>query len=123
MKRKTIEDLPGNDAFRLVWSVEDHWASVAVYYRTGEDESGAWIFDSNDTGAHGHSVTLLDQAKPYLEGYVKWDSCAELNIGCPHWCRPEQWVAHSILLKHIYHRAIELMGHKTENPWPKEAQK
>lgn len=110
-KRVTTEDILGEFGFRLVWSVSDHWADVKVYEILARDENAEPVFAHREwKSLPGDSVTDVSEAEVYCEGYVKWDGCAELDQGAPHWCGPDDFVRHCVLLKHIYLRAFELMG-------------
>ncbi len=113
-RRTTIEDL---ERFRLVWSVEDHWADVKVFEITSHAVDASPLFAKEDDIGIIALVESVDEARPYLTGYVKWDGCAELNQGCPHWCGPDYFKRHCDLLKHIYLRAFELMGLEPEEEW------
>lgn len=46
----------------------------------------------------------------YINGYIKWDGCAELNQGCQHWCGLTETFAHIDLIRFLYLKAITLMG-------------
>ncbi len=120
MKRHTQEEIFGEFGFRLIWSVEDHWADVRVYEITCREE-GKPLFNRNDWQSLPDPVESTEEAEEYLTGYVKWDGCTELNMGQPHWCGPSGYAKHCSLLKHIYHRAFDLMGREPEEAWPNEA--
>ena len=96
MKTKTEEIFKADKCFefRLEWNVDKHWANVKAF-----------------------QTLKYDNEDKYLEGFVKWDGCTELNQGQPHWCGPQQYKAHFALLKYIYHRAFKLMGREPEYPW------
>jgi hypothetical protein len=72
-----------------------------------------------------HAYTL-DEAEPYLEGYVKWDGCTELDLGSFHWCGLEGYKKHCDLLQYIYIRSQQLMSKSdTElfgGPWSAAAE-
>lgn len=99
------EDVLGEFGFRLVWEVNNYLANVRVYSLREIDEDN-------------QHPDYLGSCEAYLTGFVKWDGCTELDMGCPHWCGPEQYVLHGNLLKHIYHRAFELMGRTPDEAWP-----
>lgn len=86
----TVEDVLGEFGFRLRWSARKGWA------------------DGMDV------VAKIDEAEPYLAGFVKWDGCAELDQGCPHWCGAHGFGKHIDLLAYIWRRAHELMGRKPD---------
>lgn len=113
-KRETIEDVLGEFGFRLVWSVQDHWADVKAFEIVGRNEDGNPLFDSDDSP---NRTMTTEDAREYLEGFVKWDGCTELDQGSPHWCGPYEYRKHFALLRYIYHRAYELMGCEPDEPW------
>lgn len=119
-KRETIEDVLGEFGFRLRWRVSDCWADVEAFHvESIFDEGGLNRREFWMQGARGQEWTPdIDNAEHYLKGHVKWDGCTELDMGCPHWCGPDQYALHCALLKHIYTRAFELMGREPEDPWP-----
>lgn len=120
-KRVTTEDILGEFGFRVRWSVSNTWADVAVFDITGRDaNSNVALFNRRDWVALPDPVESIEEAESYLEGFVKWDGCTELNQGQPHWCGPEDYKKHIALLRYIYRRAFELMGHKPETPWGEE---
>jgi len=116
-KRITIEDILGDFGFRVRWSVLDYWADVEVFEIAGRGvDPDCPLFALK--GKPNEILEIeIDDAEPYLEGFVKWDGCAELNQGQPHWCGPEVYKNHIELLKYIYRRAFELMGREPEEKW------
>lgn len=121
-KRITIEDIGGDFGFRLKWSVSDSWANVTAYKIVAvEDDSGKKFFERRPWKRSGDHVEHIDKAESYLDGWVKWDGCSELNQGKPHWCGPNDFKHHMALLKYIYLRAFELMGREPEEPWTDKA--
>lgn len=104
-ERRLVEErIFGEFGFVLRWSVLDHWADVEVFEIVGYE------LDGDDK-----EEMLSDDV--YLVGYVKWDGCTELDMGCPHWCGPSNYIKHCNLLKHIYLKAFELMGREPEEEW------
>ena len=63
------------------------------------------------------TTTDLSQAEPYLEGFIKWDGCCELDQGKPHWCSAHHVQKHCDLLRYLYERAPQLMNREPEEPW------
>ena len=113
--RKTIEDINGELSVRLVWEVSDYCARVTAYRIVGRNEDGP-SFEAAD--AYVIRWTLNhEKAEEYFSGFVKWDSCVELDQGRQHWCEPEHIKAHCALLQYIYERAFALMGREPESPW------
>ena len=115
--RITTEDILGEFGFRLVWSVLDHWADVKAYKVEATDENHAPLFWRKGSSTNNGPTPNVDEAESYLEGYVKWDGCTELDQGCPHWCGPDGFKKHFALLRHIYESAFVLMGGEPEEPW------
>lgn len=110
------EDVLGEFGFRLVWEVDNYRAKVTAY-KIAAFAGDAIQFES--VSGTGEQFTAdLDAAEKYLTGLVKWDGCTELDMGCPHWCSPVDYVLHGELLKHIYHRAFELMQRLPYEAWP-----
>lgn len=113
-----VDDILGEFGFRVVWrEVNEYIANMEVYKvasltAEGFPEFAAGRFMSDRTQD-------TNEAEVYLEGFIKWDGCTELDMGCPHWCSPEHYQQHCDLLKYLYHRAMELMGRQDEmEPWP-----
>ena len=115
--RETTEDILGQFGFRLVWWVQDHWADVAAYAVGCTDTDGRNPEFPKANADVIEFTSNVNQAEAYLTGFVKWDGCTELDMGCPHWCGPADYRKHCALLEHIYKRAFELMGREPEEPW------
>lgn len=115
------EDVLGEFGFRLVWQVDDYRACVEAYkiesIVMGDTDSDDEIQFEAASGKDQFTSDLSNSVK-YLDGFVKWDGCTELDMGCPHWCSPLDYIKHGELLKHIYHRAFELMGRTPDEAWP-----
>jgi hypothetical protein len=110
-QRPTSEMIFGDFGFRLEWLVQDHWADVKVYLITARDGTDNTPFYNIEGWTSSHEQTTdIAKAEKYLEGFVKWDGCAELSMGQPHWCGGRDFAKHCALLKHIWTRAFELMG-------------
>jgi hypothetical protein len=109
----TTEEVLGEFGFRLTWSALPHWAGVTAHEIVArEADTGAPCF-----GQCNSISTTVEGVEPYLNGSVKWDGCTELDMGCPHWCGPDGYAKHILLLQHIYRRAFELMGREPEEDW------
>lgn len=121
-ERRTTEYIFGEFGFCVRWKCQDHWADVEVFEIIARDEGNLPMYELK--GARvlpSDSTTEPDDAEPYLKGFVKWDGCAELDMGRPHWCGGASFKKHCDLLKHIYHRAFELMGREpdvSDGGWP-----
>jgi hypothetical protein len=114
-KRRTQEWFGG---FFVRWDVEDHWADVTAWESAGRYEDGTHVFALKDWRALPADVTRnVDEAEVYLDGFIKWDGCTELDMGKPHWCGPDGYIAHIELLRYLYRRAYELMGREPWLPW------
>lgn len=115
--KPVVEDILGTYGFRLVWSVQDHCASVEAYKVECFDIEGNPLFWRDGSPHNGDATPDYEDAESYLEGFVKWDGCTELNQGQPHWCGPEDYKKHFKLLEHIYKRSFELMGREPDDRW------
>lgn len=113
-----VDDIMGEFGFRVIWSeVNDYFANMEVYRIAVRGEHGLPGF----TTLHDLNQFTEDtsEAEVYLDGFIKYDGCTELDMGCPHWCGPEDYQKHGDLLKYLYHRAMELMGRQDEmESWP-----
>lgn len=122
-KRITIEDYdPMGDGFgfRCKWEAQSHWADVTVWEVVAlgsSDEPGKKFFDKAPWEGSGNHTENIEEAEKYLDGFVKWDGCTELNQGQPHWCGPHGYKKHIAILKYIYQRAHQLMGREPETAW------
>lgn len=105
--RITIEDVAGEFGFRILWSVKDHWADFTVWAIVSR-ENDKPLFELKDNCAEDTDDT--EKAEIYCTGFIKWDGCAEIDQGQPHWCGAEDFKKHMALLKYLYLRASELMG-------------
>lgn len=116
------EDVLGEFGFRLAWEVDDYHANVTAYKIAsiviGDRDSDDVIQFESVSGTGEQFTADLGSAEKYLSGFVKWDGCTELDMGCPHWCSPLDYIKHGELLKHIYQRAFVLMGRKPDEEWP-----
>lgn len=111
----------GTLGFVVLWGVSDSWANVSVF---AVEESGSEVQGEDirlfltPSGGYDRHTDDITKAATYIDGYVKWDGCSELDQGCPHWCGPKQYKAHISLLEFIYRRAMDLMGRgEGELPW------
>lgn len=125
-KTELIEDMLANTGFgfRVRWSYLPHWADVEAFEYIGNDVNedgtdGPKFFNRKDSSYSPDAVYVMEEAEPYLTGYIKWDGCSELNIGCPHWCGPDDYRKHFRLLEALYRRAQELMKSGNWEPWDK----
>ena len=117
---RALVDEDGLFGFLVVWSVQNDWANVKVCEVTAEDGDAPLFLRAGWRNSQ-ETVRTPEHAESYLTGYIKWDGCAELDQGCPHWCGVEGFVRHVRLLRYLYHRAYELMGRSPEDPWPEDA--
>lgn len=117
------EDVLGEFGFRLVWEVDNYRACVKAYkiasILIGDTDADDVIqFESARSQNSQQFTDDLNDSIVYLDGFVKWDGCTELDMGCPHWCSPLDYIKHGELLKHIYNRAFELMQRTPDEAWP-----
>jgi len=105
------EDILGEFGFRVVWSYQPHWTDVKVYSIESREgiEGGAPLFERKDAKHSQDTVTEIADAEVYLEGYLKWDGCNELDQGDHHFCGVDQIIKHCMLLQYLWRRAHELM--------------
>ena len=114
--RITVENIQDELGFTVRWKVQDHWADVEVFEVAAFGDDGREYL-IKDWAHSGELTADIDNAEIYLEGYVKWDGCTELDQGRPHWCGPDGYKRHIALLEYIYKRAFELMGREQYYPW------
>lgn len=113
IKRSIREEILGEFGFVLLWEVDRYWANLKVYKITGRDENNTALF-----GEFGKTSSVINEdSETYLDGYLKWDGCCELDQGCPHWCGAHNFGYHILLLKHIYERSAELMESSDFDEW------
>lgn len=116
------EDVLGEFWFRLVWEVDNYRARVSAYKIAsiviGDTDADDVIKFESVIGTGEQFTADLDKSVIYIDGFVKWDGCTELDMGCQHWCSPLDYIKHGELLKHIYRRAFELMGRTPDEAWP-----
>lgn len=113
MDEKTIkvEDILGESGFTLRWAILPHWVDVVAFEKIGTECSDPpkTLYQRKGATISPDTVYHIDEAEPYLEGYVKWDGCTELNQGQPHWCGLSGYKKHCDLLQYIYIRSQQLM--------------
>lgn len=109
-----LEDVFETKVFRILWGYQNHWVNVVVFKIESHGEDGPLFRSSRN---YNDLVSDPNDAEVYLEGYVKWDGCAELNQGQPHWCSVDDFQYHCHLIKYIYHRSFELMGREPVEEW------
>ena len=117
-KRITIEDVLGEwdfRAFRVRWRVLDYWADLEVYEIVSVGDEP--LFNKKGWVSSEEQTTDIDEAEPYVTGYIKWDGCTEFDFGSHHWCGPHFYKLHIDLLTHLYRRAYELMGREPFIAW------
>jgi len=112
-----LVDVAGGFGFRVVFSYLEHWTDLKVYKITSRDTDGLLSFDRKNARSLPDPVESIDEAEVYLEGYIKWDGCSELDQGRPHWCGPFDYKQHIALLEHLYRRSQELMTRGNWEPW------
>jgi len=111
-----LVDIAGG--FRVVFSYLEHWTDLKVYKIAGRDlDDDRASFDRAGAMNSSDLVYDIEKAETYLEGYIKWDGCSELDQGCPHWCGPRDYKQHIALLEHLYRRSQELMARGNWEPW------
>jgi hypothetical protein len=111
-KNKTLtEDILGEFGFRVVWSWTPTWADVKVYAieSRGVDAASTPLFRRNGCTGSGDVVLDIADAEVYMEGFLKWDGCAELDQGCHHWCEEQDFIKHCMLLRYLWQRAHQLL--------------
>lgn len=101
----------GTLGFVVLWAVSETWANVCAFsVEEVEERPDGDIKHFSMPNRSNDMTTDIMQANRYIDGFVKWDGCAELDQGRPHWCGPYMFKAHMGLLEFIYRRAMELMG-------------
>lgn len=108
----TWEHILAPFGFVLRWSVQSHWADVTAWKVEAREADGDPLrieFHRDGATHYPDSTSTPDKAEAYLQGFVKWDGCMELDMGQPHWCGAGCVHGHIELLRHVYVRALELM--------------
>lgn len=107
-----IEEILGEFGFTIRWAYSSHWTDVAVFEKVGTEmsEPPRALYHRKDWSDSSDTVYHIDEAEPYLEGFVKWDGCTELDMGRPHWCGLECYRKHCDLLQYIYIRSQQIMS-------------
>lgn len=122
-KIKLIEDILSENGFTLRWEILPHWVDVVAFEKVGIElgEPPKTVYPRKDGTSSEHLTLSLEDAEPYLSGFVKWDGCTELDQGSTHWCGLSGYKNHCDLLQYIYTRSQQLMS-KTDHelfggPW------
>ena len=125
VKTHTVDKFlePDGFGFYVEWLVEPHWANFKVFevieITLEEDDTYTPGFESEDATNSSHTTTDRSNAAPYLEGYIKWDGCAEFGQR-HHYCGQRAFKAHAQLMFFLYMRAPVLMGRGwdgLDDPW------
>lgn len=120
----TIDGNEDDVRFIIVWCADNHWADFKVYRAeegrfTGKDKTLTPFFQPLDIvpGQSWDMTPDIDKANPYLEGFIKWDGCSEMQFS-DHLCGATGFYHHMAVLEFIYKRAAFVMGRDTLNePW------
>jgi hypothetical protein len=106
----SCEDILGEFGFRIVWGVQHHWANFIVY-ATVSCQNSQPRFDIADSPISGgnYNTPDLDEAEVYMQGHIKWDGCSDVDFGSHHWCGPDFWAKHILLMQHLFSQAFVLM--------------
>jgi len=110
-KKTATVDIFGEFGFRVVWSYLPHWADVKVYkiVSRGVDINNTPMFQRKDSPCSPDPVLTVEEAEVYLEGYLKWDGCSDLDQGKHHYCDEQGLIRHAMLLNYLWQRAHQLM--------------
>ena len=125
-KVELVEDIahtPEQWGFTVRWRYWPHWADCEVFAYIGEEMSAPprMFYNRKDSNYSPNPVYSIDEAEPYLTGFIKWDGCSEFDFMHPHWCGPHDYRKHFRLLEALYKRAQELMENGNWKPWDKAA--
>jgi hypothetical protein len=106
-----IEDILGEFGFTIRWSILPHWVDLAVFDKVGMELGDApkTLYERKGARTSEDHAYNIDEAEPYMEGYVKWDGCTGLDIVSHHWCGLDGYKRHCDLLQYIYTRSQQLM--------------
>lgn len=116
-KQHITDQLGGIGGFTVRWEYEPYWTDFFVSEVVTEDDDGVPMYEKcGSTG--GQYTTDLADARCFVRGTIKWDSCTHWRFGeeegpmCGylHLCGPEHLRAFSELVPYLYKRAFELMG-------------
>jgi hypothetical protein len=108
-----LRDYTHGFGFRLKWEIQSYWINVKAYEITSYDvdDYSKIYFHTKNAPGYPDDTERIEDADIYLEGYVKWDGCSELQQGQQyHWCGVNGYKNHIALLNYIYNRAMELMS-------------
>jgi hypothetical protein len=96
-------------------------------YSISTREEGQPGFNIAGNAVSGVDFTLDTlTAEAYLKGSIKWDGCSDVNFGYHHWCGPEFWAKHVLLLQYIFTKAFLRMRRDAEddnNHWELDIKK
>lgn len=125
---RTIDkNVLGEMGFFIEWT--DHWENTEKdekYYIdfkaykvvgiiTGDKEIP--IFERIGSTGSGDETEKIEEAQPYIDGTIKWDSCAHFTFGEQgyiHFCGYYTFKEHIELIAYLYKRAFELMGREPD---------
>lgn len=101
MERESITEFKGR--FRIEFSfANDHWLDVKVWLIAASNEDNSPAYYTTNKDGCSEFVDNHADAQTYLQGFVKWDGCCELNADHHHWCALDDIDAHCWLHRYIY---------------------
>lgn len=107
-----------SDEYFLRWRIEEHLATVAVTEILFRDDQGRPQFRCNEDSRH--ETGDPDSAETILVARIKWDGCADWDLGYYHTCGADNLVSYFKLLQFVFLQGLKYMGCEDESPWPEE---
>lgn len=115
-KSEAIDDCLGDFGFRVRYRYTATWCDVEAFEFVARFEDGHGEFNKKDYVVSPDPVRALDDAQPYITGFIKWDGCSEFDWKETHLCGPDGFRRHFALLECMYRKSQKLMG-RADAPW------
>ena len=102
--------------FTVLWEYNEYHAHIRVFEVAMLSEGGEKHYKRLEAASSMDTVDRIDDAEPYLEGFVKWDGCAEFESS-PHFCGVICFRNHAALFRYIWERWLELAPNDARKTW------
>lgn len=121
-KTELIEHFHGSSedfGFRIRWRYSESWADVEVFEVAAlcGDDGQRPEFERKGAMHGGDTTENLEEAEPYLSGYIKWDGCLELAFS-DHMCGGFFFAQHILLMEFLWKRSRQIMKNAIQQDLP-----
>lgn len=116
--------------WRVRWETSEHWLDFKAYEAISETLSGPdagqkQFWEDPDKLSASPLNADVSKCKPTLEGFVKWDGCAEIGLDRQHFCGARDVAEFCEVLKALHRLALKIpaVDHEcADYPVPNESE-